>query len=150
MDCSCEPKFPLSEEAQKLSRTLKILCVVYLIFAVTRVIVLRDFSTFIGDLITSMLILFSAFCANFFLASITVIFLSFNILNTLLFLGLRVQNKTLNIKDPYKREDLFIFIICYTLSLIIFLIICIAYSFSAYREFKYLDSEYNKSGVYRK
>lgn len=150
MDCTCEPKFPLSEEGKKLSGILKILCIVYLIMTLTQVIVLRDFSSFLNDILICILILFAAFCANFFLASITVILLLFNILKALLFLGLRIQNRTLNIKDPYGRESYFTFIIVFTITLVLFFIICIGYTFLAYREFKYLESEFIKSGAYRK
>ena len=149
MDYSCEPKFPMSEEANKLSRILKILFFLYLVISLVRMVVLRDFSSFLNDMVTSILLLFAALCANFLLASIAIILLLFNVLNTLLFLGLRVQNKTLNILDPYGRPTLFNFIIFYTILLVIFYIICVIYTFYAYREFKFLESEHNRSGAYR-
>ena len=150
MDYSCEPKFNMSEEASKQARTLKILFFLYITLSLVRMIVLRDFSSFLNDMITSILLLFTSICANFLLASIVIILLLFNILNTLLFLGLRIQNKTLNIPDPFGRPTLFNFIIFYTIFLVIFYIICVIYTFYAYREFKCLESEQNSSGAYRK
>ncbi len=150
MDCTCEPKFPLSEEGLTLSRLLKIFALVFIIISIVRMIVLLDFSSLINDIMVSFVIFFSALCANFILASLTVILLLFNILNTLLFVGLRIQNKSMNLRDPYGRESKFIFILVFSSVSIIFSIICIVYCFKAYKEFKYLETEYMKSGAYSK
>lgn len=135
--CSCEPIVKLNPEGLKLVFILKILFYIFLVLTILQFFFI-DFSGAINSII-ALLVLFLLFNqANYMFAGLLMVFVTFSLFYASIFIGLRIQNRILGLKDVYTEEGRYIAVlVIYSLSFI-FYIVLIFYSFKAYKEFKAL------------
>jgi len=136
--CNCKPVIPLSEKGKSLQGCLRILFFVFLMIIIIQLII-QDFSNLFSSFITFIILVATFMMCHFLLAGILILFTMFEILISVFFIGLRIQNKIFGFRDKYSSSDAFYFTaIIVEVAVIIFYFILIYYAFQAYKEFKAL------------
>jgi hypothetical protein len=135
--CQCEPVITLSPKARSLIKCLQILFFVYFLVLLSQLIFL-NFNGAMSSVITMLVLVMTFLMCHFLLAGFVIFLVFFNLFYSLIFIGLRIQNKIAGLHDKYFKNELYIALIIIESLSIVFFIILIYYAFQAYREFKAL------------
>ena len=133
MCLNCKPVINLTEKAKKYRKYLFILFFVEIVIMILKIIFQIfsvDFSILIELLILSLTIIICHYIFCAFLIFLTF----FDLFSTVYFLGLRMQNKFLNIDDEIINKHKMSIVV--QIIYLFFCIILIIFAFFAYREFK--------------
>jgi hypothetical protein len=130
----CKSVIPLTDECKRINNILKILFICNTVIVITKLI-LGDIKSLYSNLIV-LLLFFSTFqICHFLLAGYLIFFMLFNLFYSIIFIGLRFQNKLSGVTELSDNNTLKAFIVLEVLSSIIY-VVSIIYSFKAYKEFK--------------
>jgi hypothetical protein len=149
--CNCQPVIPLSEKGKSLQGCLRILFFVFLIFIIIQ-LVIQDFSNGFSSFITLIILVATFMMCHYLLAGILIFYTMFQILFSVFFIGLMIQNKIFGFRDRYSSSNgFYVTVMIVEVALIIFYVILIYYGFQAYKEFKalYFSREYGKIFIFR-
>lgn len=133
--CQCEPIIRLTPEGERLNKILKVLFFVYLILIILKG-VSGDFSGLFSDILVLLLLLITFLQCNYFFAGLLIFFLLFDVIHCLMFIGLRIQNKVVGLKDKYLELGFYTFALVVQCISLVFYIVLIVFSFKSYKEFK--------------
>jgi hypothetical protein len=147
--CDCKRIVVLSTEGEYYTKCLKILFFIY-IFVIIGKIIAQDYDSIISNIICIFLLIITFIQANFLFAGILIFFVCSNLFYTLIFLGLRIQNRSESIIDKFSGDNgLYWYAVIFSILSVIFFLCLIYYSFKAYKEYKYCYKNYghNSRGV---
>lgn len=134
--CNCDPVIPLNDEAKRYSNILKGFFFGYIALLIA-LIVTGDNNSIFNYIIAMLIILGTAFQANYQLAGVSVFFCFLNGFGALIFLCLRIQNKALGIESfDIENNGMYIAAIVFQCISVIFHGFLIYFVFCAYKEFK--------------
>ncbi len=143
--CDCRRIVVLSSDGEYYTKCLKILFFIY-IFVLIGKIIAQDFDSIISNLICIFLLIITFLQANFIFAGILIFFICANLFYSLIFLGLRIQNRSSSIVDKFTgSEGLYWYAVIFSILSVIFFVVMIYYTFQAYKEYKYCYKNYGHS-----
>lgn len=130
----CQPIIALTNECRKINNVLKILFMLNTLIVITKLI-LGDTKSLFSNLIVLVLFFATFQMCHYILAGYLIFFMLFNLFYSVIFIGLRFQNKLADVTEVIQPNLLKALTILEIISSIIY-ILSIIYSFKAYREFK--------------
>ena len=132
----CQPIIHLNQEGHRLTKIMKILFFIYL-FIIVGKIILKDYKGALTDFLCILILLTTFMCCHFILAAFLIFMVILSLFYSIIFLGLRVQNKLANLNDVYLKDDVsYVSVIVIQGLSLIFYIFLIYYSFQSYKEYK--------------
>jgi len=143
----CQPIILLNQEGLRLTKILKIFFFIYLFILVGKII-LKDYNGAFTDLICILILMTTFLCCHFILSAFLIFMVIYSLFFSLVFLGLRIQNRVAGLKDVYLKDDLSYYSIIVIQGLTLIFYSClIYYSFQSYKEYKAI---FMNGGGYRK
>lgn len=134
--CNCNPIIAMSAEAKRLSNILKAMFIGYIALMIC-MIVIGSYSLIISYLLAMIVVLVTAFQANYQFAGISFFFAFFNCFSSVIYILLRIQNAVLSIKDIfYDNQGMYIAALIIESFAVLFHVALMYYLFKAYCEFK--------------
>lgn len=144
--CNCNSIIVMSAEAKRLSNILKAMFFGYIAIMICMVVI-GSYSLILSYLLAMIVVLITAFQANYQFAGISFFFVFFNCFSSVIYILLRFQNATLGIKDIFfDNSGMYIAAMIIESIAILFHVTLMYYLFKAYCEFK---AQY-KTTTYRK
>lgn len=133
--CKCTSVISLNEEGKKIVKTLQIFFFIYLFLIIGHLIFQLWNFALLGLFL--MLFLLITFLQCYYLsAGILIVTTIYQIFESLVFLGLRIQNTFAKINDDFIIKGTSVPVSILMVICIIFYFFLIYYSFQAYKEFK--------------
>jgi hypothetical protein len=134
--CRCDPIIKLTPQGERLKKILTILFFIYFLVIIGRIII-RDYNSIISDFITIIILMMTMFMCHYMIAGFLIWKVLFDLFYTLVFLGLRIQNKvTPSLSDPYEYINMYYPAVAISSLTCVFYCFLIYYAFQAYKEFK--------------
>jgi len=133
--CQCNPVINLTSEGVRLAKILKVLFFL-LIFLIIFKLVLGDLNGGLSGLILCAFIIITFLSCHYLFAGYTIFFAIFSLFYTIVFLGLRAQNKMAGLKDKYLMNNIYTFLVVVEAISFVYYFTLIYYSFQSYKEFK--------------
>jgi hypothetical protein len=133
--CQCNPVITLTSEGARLAKILKVLFFLC-IFLIVAKLVLGDLHGGLSGLILCAFIVITFLSCHYLFAGYTIFFAIFSLFYTIVFIGLRVQNKMAGLKDKFLMNNIYTFLLVVEVLSFFYYFVLIYYSFQSYREFK--------------